>query len=174
MILSLKASSTNNGHGRFYHTAGTMHHSNNLTWQADKSRLDSQLLWYKHNRQEVLSRLDYRLVLYDAEALHTLTIASKRERVRQLDIATLLWTWADIARPRTTDNYTILHSIYISGWRYYMDRRLDTNMDGTHPLGAAPYLTRSWRAYGWTEASGEQNYPVYNQDFYHIGYPNLR
>jgi hypothetical protein len=27
-------------------------------------------------------------VLYDAEALHTLTIASKRERVQQLDIAT--------------------------------------------------------------------------------------
>lgn len=64
-----------------------VHHSNNLTRQVDESRLDRLLLWYKHNRQEALSRLDYRLVSYDVDTLHTLTLASKRERVRQLDIA---------------------------------------------------------------------------------------
>lgn len=64
-----------------------VHYSNNLNRQADESRLDRRLLWYKHNRQEVLSRLDYRLVSYDADGLHTLTIASKRERLRQLDVA---------------------------------------------------------------------------------------
>ena len=64
-----------------------VHHGNNLNRQADESRIDRSLIWYHTNKQEVLARVDYGLVAYDIEALHTLTLASKRERLRQLDTA---------------------------------------------------------------------------------------
>ena len=64
-----------------------VHHGNNLTKLADESRIDERLIWYHTNKQEVLARVDYGLTAYDIDTLHTMTLTSKRERVRQLDVA---------------------------------------------------------------------------------------
>lgn len=64
-----------------------VHHGNNLNRQADESRVDRRLTWYKMNCQEVLARTDFRLTSFDLESLHTMPLPIKRERLRQLDIA---------------------------------------------------------------------------------------
>ena len=64
-----------------------VHHGNNLTKMAEESRIDKRLIWYHTNKQEVLARVDYGLTTYDTDALHTMTLTSKRERIRQLDVA---------------------------------------------------------------------------------------
>ena len=64
-----------------------VHYGNNLSRQADESRIDRRLTWFYLNHREVLAHTDYRLVRFDIEALHTMTLASKRERLRQLEVA---------------------------------------------------------------------------------------
>jgi len=64
-----------------------VHHGNNLNRQRDESRIDRSLIWYQRNKREALARVDYGLTAYDIDALHTLTLASKRERLRQLRVA---------------------------------------------------------------------------------------
>lgn len=64
-----------------------VHHGNNLTRQADESRVDRTLRWYKFNHQDVLARTDFRLTNYNPDELHIMTLATKKERVRQLEIA---------------------------------------------------------------------------------------
>ena len=55
--------------------------------QADESRVDRQQGWYKFNHQDALARTDFRLTNYDLDELHLMTLATKKERVRQLEIA---------------------------------------------------------------------------------------
>lgn len=64
-----------------------VHHGNNLNRQADESHIDRRLRWYKDHHQDILARQDFNLTAYDLGELHILTLASKRERLRQLDIA---------------------------------------------------------------------------------------
>lgn len=64
-----------------------VHHGNNLTRQADESRIDRQLIWFKDNHTMTIARTDFRLASYDVDSLHTLTLQSKRERLRQLNVA---------------------------------------------------------------------------------------
>lgn len=64
-----------------------VHRGNNLTRQADESRVDRQQGWYKFNHQDALARTDFRLTNYNPDELHLMTLATKKERVRQLEIA---------------------------------------------------------------------------------------
>ena len=64
-----------------------VHHSNNLNRQADASRIDRCLRWYGNHYRDVLARQDFKLVDYGIDDLYVMTLASKRERLRQLDLA---------------------------------------------------------------------------------------
>ena len=64
-----------------------VHHGDNLNRQADKSRIDGSLRWYKDHHRDVLARQDYKLTEYEPEELHVMNLATKRERLQQLDIA---------------------------------------------------------------------------------------
>ena len=64
-----------------------VHHGNNLNRQADESRIDRRLRWFKFNHQDVLARTDFHLTHYNPDELHVMPLAIKRERLRQLDIA---------------------------------------------------------------------------------------
>ena len=64
-----------------------VHHGSNHTRQADESRIDRQLIWFKNNYTMSIARTDFRLASYDVDSLHTLTLQSKRERLRQLNVA---------------------------------------------------------------------------------------
>ena len=64
-----------------------VHHGTNLNRLQDESRIDRSLIWFQRNQREALARTDYGLTTYDIDALHILTLASKRERLRQLQVA---------------------------------------------------------------------------------------
>ena len=64
-----------------------VHHGNNLNRQVDESHIDRRLRWYKDHHQDILAHQDFNLTAYDLCELHILTLASKREHLRQLDIA---------------------------------------------------------------------------------------
>jgi hypothetical protein len=64
-----------------------VHHGTNLNRLQDESRIDRSLIWFQRNKREALARTDYGLTTYDIDALHILTLASKRERLRQLQVA---------------------------------------------------------------------------------------
>lgn len=64
-----------------------VHHGSNLNRQADESRIDRQLTWFKYNYMTTIASTDFRLASYDVDSLHTLTLQSKRERLHQLNVA---------------------------------------------------------------------------------------